>query len=250
LFSEGRKEMKRIILTLSIMLVALAGTACEDTSPPATPEAETQAPAEREGTAEAAQQKREEQEQERRTMQASVEDAERRLGDLESRIRATQADAEQVASDIDPELRSELDDLNAELREAREAAESFAQSGIEAWESRRRDVMEDLDALEQRVEESAERLDGQKEVLAAREAGIEPVTGEVVALDGGNYDAYLVSVVERVQEALRKRGYYRGPVDGVLGEPTMKAIADYQREHGLHPSGVPSPMTRKKLLTS
>jgi peptidoglycan hydrolase-like protein with peptidoglycan-binding domain len=74
------------------------------------------------------------------------------------------------------------------------------------------------------------------------------VTGLFEGLDGGEYDAYRVSLVSEVQRALREQGYYAGPADGYLGRPTMEALARYQEDHGLRPSGVPSPKTRAQLL--
>ena len=40
-----------------------------------------------------------------------------------------------------------------------------------------------------------------------------------------------------VQQALTKGGYYRGPIDGNLGESTGAAISAYQREKGLPVTG-------------
>jgi len=40
-----------------------------------------------------------------------------------------------------------------------------------------------------------------------------------------------------VQDRLARQGYYRGPDDGVIGEQTRDAIADYQNDHRLPVSG-------------
>jgi Putative peptidoglycan binding domain len=40
-------------------------------------------------------------------------------------------------------------------------------------------------------------------------------------------------VVTNVQAQLQRDGYYRGPVDGVLGPMTRQAIAAFQADHGL-----------------
>jgi len=55
---------------------------------------------------------------------------------------------------------------------------------------------------------------------------------------GPNYgygDGAPVSV--EVQQALYNQGYYRGPVDGVVGPGTQAAIAAYQRDNGLRVTG-------------
>ena len=45
------------------------------------------------------------------------------------------------------------------------------------------------------------------------------------------------SVVAGVQAELARDGYYRGPVDGIIGPMTQAAIAAYQRDNGLHVTG-------------
>lgn len=40
-----------------------------------------------------------------------------------------------------------------------------------------------------------------------------------------------------VQRALARRGYYHGPIDGDIGPGSRRAIARYQADHGLRPTG-------------
>ena len=40
-----------------------------------------------------------------------------------------------------------------------------------------------------------------------------------------------------VQRALAQRGYYHGPIDGAIGPQSSRAIARYQEEHGMRPTG-------------
>lgn len=47
-------------------------------------------------------------------------------------------------------------------------------------------------------------------------------------------------VVEAVQRELLSAGYYKGPVDGVIGRRTRQAIAAYQQAMGLQPDGQPT----------
>ena len=49
------------------------------------------------------------------------------------------------------------------------------------------------------------------------------------------YDA--TAVATDVQSALADMGYYRGPIDGIIGPMTRQAIEDYQRDRGLVVSG-------------
>ena len=40
-------------------------------------------------------------------------------------------------------------------------------------------------------------------------------------------------MARRVQRQLAAAGYYRGAIDGVVGEGTRRAIRDYERDNGL-----------------
>jgi murein L,D-transpeptidase YcbB/YkuD len=69
----------------------------------------------------------------------------------------------------------------------------------------------------------------------------------ITGLDGKEYESYKMSVIEAVQAALQRAGVYSGTVNGVLDEATMQAIGEFQRQNGIHVSGVPSPKTREAL---
>jgi len=70
----------------------------------------------------------------------------------------------------------------------------------------------------------------------------------IKGLDGKLYEPYRPAVIERAQHALRNRGLYAGPVNGVLDAPTMKAIYAFQRAtQTLQRCGIPTPRTRKML---
>jgi hypothetical protein len=73
--------------------------------------------------------------------------------------------------------------------------------------------------------------------------------GQLIAgLDGSLYEPYRRAVIEQIQQSLILRGLYRGPVNGVLDLPTMKATYAFQKVNNhLQLSGVPSPRTRKVL---
>jgi peptidoglycan hydrolase-like protein with peptidoglycan-binding domain len=42
---------------------------------------------------------------------------------------------------------------------------------------------------------------------------------------------------EEVQQELKRAGLYRGDVDGIFGPETRRAIAEFQRQHGLSQTG-------------
>ena len=45
------------------------------------------------------------------------------------------------------------------------------------------------------------------------------------------------SLTARVQAALKQRGYYRGPIDGIAGGGTVRALRAFQHAAGLPVSG-------------
>jgi murein DD-endopeptidase MepM/ murein hydrolase activator NlpD len=53
--------------------------------------------------------------------------------------------------------------------------------------------------------------------------------------------------VAALQVALRKKGTYFGPIDGVRGRQTARAIRAFQRHAGLAPDGLVGPQTRTAL---
>ena len=69
----------------------------------------------------------------------------------------------------------------------------------------------------------------------------------IVGLDGARYMPYRLATIEWVQNALRERGLYMGPINGVLDGPTMRAIYAFQEANHLQLCGVPTPHTRKML---
>jgi hypothetical protein len=87
-------------------------------------------------------------------------------------------------------------------------------------------------------------LEGSGIVLWAKE-----FEGYLIAgLDGALYEPYRPVAVERVQRALRDRGLYAGPMNGVLDLPTMQSIYAFQEAtHNLQRCGIPTPHTRKML---
>lgn len=51
------------------------------------------------------------------------------------------------------------------------------------------------------------------------------------------YRSYSDSLAVDVQSELRRRGYYRGPIDGDIGPGSRAAIRAYQYDRGLSPTG-------------
>jgi hypothetical protein len=53
----------------------------------------------------------------------------------------------------------------------------------------------------------------------------------------GSEDQSIDSTVAAAQEQLARQGFYRGEIDGVLGQETRQAIERYQTRHGLRVTG-------------
>ena len=53
--------------------------------------------------------------------------------------------------------------------------------------------------------------------------------------------------VQQVQTALQQKGFDPGPIDGVMGPKTQKAIAGFQRQQNLYASGTLDPKTQSAL---
>jgi hypothetical protein len=55
------------------------------------------------------------------------------------------------------------------------------------------------------------------------------------------------NVIKAVQAKLIQKGYDPGPIDGIHGPRTRKALESYQRDHGLVVDGLPGKLTLKSL---
>ena len=55
------------------------------------------------------------------------------------------------------------------------------------------------------------------------------------------------SAVTTIQTKLKRWGYFDGPVDGIYGSKTSKAVRSFQRKNGLTADGVAGPATLKPL---
>ncbi len=145
--------------------------------------------------------------------------------------------------------------LAAPLAEAERLLGALEQAADGDWEAARQRLDTALGELEaaRATAAAAASAWAERQAEAAAAAGegvsrVDPKTGLIEGLDGGQYEPYLVSVVERTQRALRRTGHYAGPVDGDLDLATMEVVARFQSEKGLQKSGVPSPMTRALLF--
>ena len=80
-------------------------------------------------------------------------------------------------------------------------------------------------------------------LLSGSVGSAEAVTG----LDGRWYPDVQRATVRWTQQALKTAGIYGGPANGTLDPRTMEAIRAFQTQKKMHPSGVPTPLTRRAL---
>jgi hypothetical protein len=63
----------------------------------------------------------------------------------------------------------------------------------------------------------------------------------------GNYGYGNTTIVLEVQRGLARAGYYHGPIDGIMGPQTRRAIRAYERDH---PYAVNAPIARVRTQTA
>ena len=71
---------------------------------------------------------------------------------------------------------------------------------------------------------------------------------QIEAQRGGAKVLVYAETLRRVQQRLKEKGLYPGAVDGRFGEATAEAIARYQRQQGLPPTGLPDYATLHRLF--
>jgi len=58
------------------------------------------------------------------------------------------------------------------------------------------------------------------------------------------------TMVKQAQQALKAGGLYQGKIDGIVGPETQQALAQFQRQHNLEPTGQLSSDTMARLTGS
>lgn len=233
--------MRQFNWILSAILVAsLALAACSKPEP---------APVEDPAAAE--EQRRLEEEKARRA--EAVQALDNRLESLEGSIQGLVDSAQ--SADLPSSLADSTAGLSAKLSEVKSLQAELSSAAGDAWETARQRLDAALGELESAastattaVSEWTAREQAALEARASAGSLIDPETGLLKGLDGGDYEPYKVSTVERVQERLRTLGLYAGPADGVFGAPLREAVGSFQEQEGLPASGVPSPITRSRLF--
>lgn len=234
---------KQILVLFTVLIAATAALSCRE---------QEVAPAETPATEEQALLERQEQEAARRAEEVAA---------LEVRLSAVTASVAELKSTLGSaqnpvELEDSTRDLDTHLESNQKLLTELRDAQGHAWTDLRDRLLEALNRLEQRSESTAESVsDWKQREQAAREARhdmtlpIVAKSGLIEGLDGGDYEPYLVSIVEGVQRRLRAEGLYAGEADGYFDLTTRDAVGRFQEREGLAVSGVPSPRTRARLFT-
>lgn len=109
--------------------------------------------------------------------------------------------------------------------------------------------------LKFQVKELSSRLDSDElDVVRGREGIVmveEPVVSRTkkTASQGNDKDNIIRMNVspKTVQMALKNAGYYKGPIDSVIGSGTKAAIVEFQRNHGLVTDGIVGKNTWREM---
>jgi hypothetical protein len=168
------------------------------------------------------------------------------LDELRARARAEGLES-------DAELKDRLDRLSDAISEGAPAVDALERASASRWDEAQMQVEKHQEALQLQFAETRKALATRaEEAREERIAAIEPTLerGIVKGLGGEPYSAYKRSVIRSVQERLKEIELYYGPADGYLEETTKQALAQFQEQNGLQPTGVPTPRTRSALLGS
>ena len=130
------------------------------------------------------------------------------------------------------------------------ANSSQLQTRMSFIESQLEDQDREIAQLRSSVEDISDQMSGAavstKSASRLQDSFQEPVSSQVSKEN--NESILRVPVTpQKVQTALQSAGYYNGAIDGKLGSGSIKAIKDFQKEHGLESDGVVGSKTWAEL---
>ena len=138
---------------------------------------------------------------------------------------------------------SDASSLNMKYRQLERQMEERDEE-IRALKEEVRNLQMNLDALENY--QLADTLDDPSSI-SARKSDSSRNSSDVPDKNNKN-DIIRVPVrASTVQKALKEAGYYTGQIDGKVGQQTIKAIREFQRDHGLKTDGIVGQNTWKEL---
>lgn len=109
-------------------------------------------------------------------------------------------------------------------------------SGVEICQTR-------IDEMQQLLQQRDEEIYNLRMELRRKKTDLD-ARGE--NLQGSSQSGQAISH-KQIQIALRKAGFYNGPIDGKVGKNTRQAIRKFQKDNDLPVDGIVGKKTREKL---
>jgi peptidoglycan hydrolase-like protein with peptidoglycan-binding domain len=76
----------------------------------------------------------------------------------------------------------------------------------------------------------------------------QPPQNQPTAANRTNADESNTQTVQQAQQALKSQGLYSGPVDGINGPQTERAVSEFQRQQGLPATAALDQQTLARLM--
>lgn len=113
-----------------------------------------------------------------------------------------------------------------------------------------------LRTQDMRFEQLEAKIDGLARDIDEKDREIRDLEAELERIKKGNLNSAKKiktakkseeSTPKKIQTALTNAGFYKGPIDGKIGQQTEKAVKEFQRANGLKADGVIGKKTWVKL---
>ena len=110
------------------------------------------------------------------------------------------------------------------------------------------DKDQEVSDLKDQVNDLSGRVDNANNAVHTDAPDVSAPKAVLPKISSSSDDIIRVSAsAKEVQRALKKAGYYDGPVDGKIGSKSQKAVASFQKDHGLGSDGIVGQKTWNEL---
>lgn len=102
--------------------------------------------------------------------------------------------------------------------------------------------------LKYQIKDLSTRVEDQPSIIYDEPVAAKPVTStSAVSSSSDNKIIKVSASVSDVQKALKNAGFYKGSIDGKIGQQTKKAVESFQRQHNLTADGIVGRRTWEEL---
>lgn len=102
--------------------------------------------------------------------------------------------------------------------------------------------------LKYQIKDISTRVEDQPSVIYDEPVAAKPAAAtSAVSSSSDNKIIKVSASVSDVQKALKNAGFYKGSIDGKIGQQTKKAVESFQRQHNLTADGVVGRRTWEEL---